>query len=203
MEDWVFFRDANGGWQWERREGFLIVAVSRDRFADRHSCRENAMREGFDPRRHREVLMPTFGRNAEPLLSRACDAGAARATRVLIVDDEPDFRDSTATFLELHGFEVSLAAEGEEALALISSGVTPDVVLLDQRMPRLTGGETLRRLREQGGSMPAVLVSGMANVDALAAAQKFDAALPKPFDCRQLVTLINTLAENGVQRPSP
>jgi CheY-like chemotaxis protein len=62
--------------------------------------------------------------------------------RVLIVDDEPDFRDSLQEFLEDKGYEVDAAANGAEALDLLRSNDLPCLVVLDLAMPVLDGRAT-------------------------------------------------------------
>ena len=66
--------------------------------------------------------------------------------RVLVVDDEDDIRDALSVILEADGHEVLQAVDGLQALLLIADK-SPDVVVLDIRMPRLDGIEVLRALR--------------------------------------------------------
>ena len=71
--------------------------------------------------------------------------------QLLIVDDEPDLRWMLRGLFEDEGYEVREAADGKEALALLSqaekSGQLPDVVLSDMRMPEISGVELLRSVR--------------------------------------------------------
>ena len=64
---------------------------------------------------------------------------------ILIVDDEPNLQETIKINLELHGFNVSLASNGAEALKQCDTD-TFDMVLLDMRMPVMDGLETLKRL---------------------------------------------------------
>lgn len=66
--------------------------------------------------------------------------------RILIVDDEKDFREIMATKLNAAGFEVTQAASGQEALAKVKE-VKPHLVLMDVKMPGMSGIETLSRMR--------------------------------------------------------
>ena len=78
--------------------------------------------------------------NEEPMTAR-------RHRRVLVVDDEPDIRETLAEILEHYGFLVDIAASGLEALERI--GTTDyDGILSDIRMPGLNGMELYRRLRD-------------------------------------------------------
>jgi CheY-like chemotaxis protein len=116
---------------------------------------------------------------------------------LLLVDDEQDFVVITRLLLESEGFAVTTAMSGEEALVLVRGGVMPDLVLLDHRMPGLTGSETLARLRASGVRSPAVLVSARHNLHETAAADGFDAALAKPFAVDALVALVYALLGNS------
>lgn len=100
---------------------------------------------------------------------------------LLIVDDEKDFRDSLALLLQAVGHSSIEASSGDEALALLEKGVSPDVVLLDHRMPGLTGVETLAAMRRRGVDAPVLLVSAARDVETLASEHGFDGAVAKPF----------------------
>ena len=86
------------------------------------------------------------------------DEGAARRVRVLVVDDEPDVRHMLRPFLSSEGWRVEEASSGEEALASCRSD-PPDVLVLDHKMPGLTGIEVARRLLEQGFDKPILMFS--------------------------------------------
>ncbi len=80
---------------------------------------------------------------------------------VLVVDDEEGVRDVAARMLGGLGFQTVIAADGREALRMVSSGDAGIVaVLLDLSMPRLGGEETYRRLRADHPDLPIVLMSG-------------------------------------------
>ncbi len=67
--------------------------------------------------------------------------------KILIAEDEPDIRDLVAFTLRFAGYEVVAAANGEEAVNLTSREL-PDLILMDVRMPRMTGYEACRKLKE-------------------------------------------------------
>ena len=107
-----------------------------------------------------------------------------RAPVVLVTDDEPGVRGFLRLLLGRQGFDVRLAASGEEALTLFGANPADfDAVLLDVNMPGTSGPETLRRLRQQAPGLPALFMSGgsgRAEVDRLR--REFDAGLiAKPF----------------------
>jgi CheY-like chemotaxis protein len=110
------------------------------------------------------------------------EASTPTAT-VLIVDDDPAMRHYIRTLLELDSYRVESAASGLEAVALVSAGLVPDLVLLDVNMPGLDGLETLRRLLQVRPSLKVIMCSGAPDprkaLEAfISGAQEF---LTKPF----------------------
>jgi CheY-like chemotaxis protein len=87
--------------------------------------------------------------------------GPGRA-RILVVDDHPDTRDMLLVILKTEGYDVALAADGDEALAVYRERAA-EVVLLDMFMPRKDGVSTIRELREEFPAVTIVAMSGDAN----------------------------------------
>jgi two-component system response regulator RegX3 len=119
--------------------------------------------------------------------------------RVLVVDDEPDFRSSLAMLLTFEGFHVTGAADGHEALRLAASGSAGphDVILIDYRMPGLHGGEVAHRLRALGVHACLILVSAVADLSGIAAQYSFDDAVKKPCDIAELTRAIRRCVSSG------
>ena len=114
--------------------------------------------------------------------------------KILVVDDEPAVRDSLRRALNLEGYDVELAGDGQEALDLLG-GNGVDAVLLDVSMPRLDGLEACRRLRAQGSSLPVLMLTArdevadrVAGLDAGA-----DDYVVKPFALEELLARIRAL----------
>lgn len=79
---------------------------------------------------------------------------------IILVDDDPLFRESLGRNLEDSGYAVETFADGPTALAPLASGeVSPDLILLDWKMPRMTGIEVLRQLRSTGDQTPVVFLT--------------------------------------------
>jgi CheY-like chemotaxis protein len=78
--------------------------------------------------------------------------------RILVVDDEPEIRELLRAVLGAEGWEVEELGSGQEALEWLASNPV-DFVVLDQRMPWLSGVDTARRLLERGFSKPIALYS--------------------------------------------
>jgi len=80
-------------------------------------------------------------------------------TAVLLVDDEEEFRQATAAALHRRGYQIDEAASGEEALIMLRTQI-PDVILLDLKMPGLSGIETLSKIREFAPGLPVIILTG-------------------------------------------
>ncbi|MBC2743089.1 MAG: response regulator [Desulfosarcina sp.] len=78
--------------------------------------------------------------------------------KVLMVDDEVQFRKTTKKILTKKGFDTLMAANGEEALAQLAND--PDVVVLDIRMPGMDGNETLAEIKRQKPEIPVIMLTG-------------------------------------------
>ena len=119
---------------------------------------------------------------------------------MLVVDDDAVIRQLICVNLELEGFEVHTAIDGQDALDKVKD-VDPVVVTLDIMMPRLDGWETAARLREDPATshVKVVLLSARAQEADLRRGQGLgvDAYLTKPFDPDDLVTTVRRLAEGG------
>jgi len=121
--------------------------------------------------------------------------------RILVVDDEPQFRRALERALKLEGYEVEVAGNGVEALKTLSEGPA-DAVVLDVLMPKLDGLETCRRLRAVGDSTPVLMLTARDavedRVDGLDAGA--DDYLVKPFALEELLARLRALLrrhENG------
>jgi len=77
---------------------------------------------------------------------------------ILLVDDEQDFLDPIAFWLESKGHHVRMAINGEEALKLIAEQ-TPNIILLDVNMPVMNGIDTLKTIRETDKNLPVIMIT--------------------------------------------
>ena len=85
-------------------------------------------------------------------------------TRILVVDDEERFRESIARLLKAEGHEVGTAGDGMAALNSLA-GKDYDVVLLDMKMPGLSGAETFHEIQVQGFDVETICLTGHAAID--------------------------------------
>lgn len=120
-------------------------------------------------------------------------------TSVLVVDDEPDIALICRLALTLAGFDVAERDSGEAALDYLASE-TPDVVLLDLRLPDLSGWEVLDRLREreQLASLRVVLFSAHASAAQSAVEAGCVSFIAKPFTPDDLVATVTAAAEASI-----
>ena len=94
--------------------------------------------------------------------------------KILVVDDEPAVRESLRRALELEGYEVDLAVDGEDALARLEQPTDPDAVILDILMPGIDGLEVCRRLRADARTVPVLMLTARAEVDSRVAGLDVD-----------------------------
>jgi CheY-like chemotaxis protein len=102
---------------------------------------------------------------------------------ILVVDDDPGMVETLCDILELHGWHPVRAYDGAEAIAMVREGEI-DVVLMDVRMPRMSGAEALRAIKARHPEIPVVLVTAMAAQEVLNQAERDGAVriLKKPLD---------------------
>ena len=115
--------------------------------------------------------------------------------KVLLVDDEIEFRTTLSERLRLRGFRVQEAGNGEEAFLGIEAD-KPDVVLLDVVLPGPSGFQILKRLREQYPSIPIIILTGLGITKEGLELRAFD-YLVKPVDIEVLVQKIRDAIGNG------
>jgi two-component system, NtrC family, response regulator HydG len=176
----------------------------------------NGVQTFFEFRRLRadaRVLMMT-GYSVEQLVAQAVDNGALGILRkpfnavdllmavdnvkprgiVLIADDDPLFTESIMPVLAMHGYRVETAATGEEALRKLSRGEI-DCLLLDVRMPVLSGLEVYQRLKEAGRLVPTILLTGYASdEETRQLCPMTQGLLIKPFDPALLLRAVGELS---------
>jgi CheY-like chemotaxis protein len=112
---------------------------------------------------------------------------------VLVVDDNRDGAETLALLLQMGGYRVAVAADGEAALASAAQA-PPDVVILDLLLPKLTGWEVAERLRERSVDKRPVFIAvsgcGQESDYQRSAEAGIDLHLLKPIDPQELLTVL-------------
>jgi DNA-binding NtrC family response regulator len=119
--------------------------------------------------------------------------------KILLVDDEISQRDLLRGFLANQGYDVLTAADGEEACSLFSREPV-QLVILDHRMPGLTGDEVLKRMKALNPMVHAVMITAYGTVDTAVTALKLgaDDFLEKPVDLSVLLQKIQSIEQQIV-----
>jgi two-component system response regulator MprA len=116
--------------------------------------------------------------------------------KILVVDDERAVRESLRRALELEGYEIELAGDGNEALSTLGRDEPqPDAVILDVLMPGLDGLEVCRRLRATGSRVPVLMLTARDEVENRVAGLDAgaDDYVTKPFALEELLARVRAL----------
>ena len=112
--------------------------------------------------------------------------------RLLVVDDDLSVGKLLRAIFETEGWEVDYARSGEECLAMVEAG-PPDVIVLDQMMPGLTGIETARQLRTGGFEKPIVLFSAYVGPDLQTAVNELGLEPVSKVDTQAVIRIVDRL----------
>ena len=126
--------------------------------------------------------------------------------KILIAEDERDIRDLVAFTLRFAGHEVSAAANGEEAVEL-ATRVNPDLILMDVRMPRMTGYEACKVMKANPDLKDIPVVFLTARSEEYSEVAAFDVGaddyITKPIKPRALMSRISALFRRDSKKSSP
>ena len=118
-----------------------------------------------------------------------------KAVKILVVDDERAVRESLRRALELEGYEIELAADGQEALYRLDSDAQPDALVLDVLMPGVDGLEVARTIRRSGNRVPILMLTARTQVEDRV--EGLDAGaddyVTKPFALEELLARLRAL----------
>ncbi|GAC1423652.1 MAG: response regulator transcription factor [Candidatus Velthaea sp.] len=131
------------------------------------------------------------------VLSNSLSVAGVESRRILIVDDEPGIVEVISAYLRADGFEVDTAADGDEALLRFAENPA-DLILLDLTLPKRSGLEIFRILRETSDVPVIMVTSRTAEVDCVVGLELgADDYVSKPFSPRELVARVRTVLRRG------
>lgn len=139
---------------------------------------------------------------AEKVMAGPTQNYANPTHRILLVDDDVYARELNAGVLIRFGYNVDTAEDGAAAWKALHD-VSYDLLITDNRMPRVTGMELIKQLRSEDVAMPIILASGTAPTEELKRHPwlQVDAMLPKPFTLAELLdTVIKVLSASDRAR---
>jgi two-component system, OmpR family, alkaline phosphatase synthesis response regulator PhoP len=124
-------------------------------------------------------------------------------TRVLVVEDSPDLAFGLQTNLEIEGYEPALATDGEAALRLYDE-FRPHIVILDLNIPKLNGYGVLQSLRDQGSTVPVLILSAQKEETAKIRGFRLgaDDFVTKPFSVLELMARVEALLRRSTAQSS-
>ncbi|MDH5751777.1 MAG: response regulator [Deltaproteobacteria bacterium] len=114
--------------------------------------------------------------------------------KILVVDDDLDLAESVAEILELQGYQASIAENGQEALRLFSREKY-SLVLVDVKMPGISGVEVFLRMFQANKEIPVLLMSAFSEKDLLeqAVREGVSVVVPKPFNPEHILRMVDVL----------
>ena len=122
-------------------------------------------------------------------------------TRLLVADDSETVLLMLQRRLEIEGYEVVTATDGNEALERIRETASnpPDVILLDAMMPNKSGTEVLEELRKSGSEIPVLMISAHLDAQEPDRMRSLGAndCIPKPFEWEDLIAKIEELSNSS------
>lgn len=149
------------------------------------------------PYKHIDNSPTTFCSVRSMLPSSSQKAAPPETPTLLIVEDDPDLAFGLESYFSHVGYQVEMVNQGDGALETIQA-TDPDVVLLDWRLPGMTGSEVLREARANGLDTPAIMVSVHSRSELqtkIRDAPEPDDYVTKPFDLQDLRARVETLLQ--------
>ena len=152
-----------------------------------------------------ELWLPRWSGQADSATAHAADSQEPqphRPLRVLLIDDHAEVRGTTAAMLKDLGHDAVEVASGPEAIEVLRNGGPPfDVLITDYAMPKQSGTEVVRLARQTQPDMPAVIITGYADAEAIGGRPTDVGLLMKPFTLAELAGAVHR-AFDGVTAPA-
>jgi CheY-like chemotaxis protein len=152
-----------------------------------------------------ELLFPAASdeeEEAPPAMQAPALPSSAKASHILVIEDDADVRRVIVECLSLIGYRVTEAANGTEGLQALGAA-KPDLIVVDYAMPDMTGAEVISRARELVGDVPVILATGYADMAAVERLAGKPSILRKPFDIAALGDAVNEALETSRRLAAP
>ena len=135
-----------------------------------------------------KLRLPRIPAPAQEETISEAPASTLRPLNVLLVDDDEDVRFLTARMLKNAGHQIKTVAGGEEALGSLDVGPLPDLIILDQNMPRMNGIQTMEKIRALHLEMPILISSGQPGIEGWDCFKRPNVVvISKPFEMDELL----------------
>lgn len=115
---------------------------------------------------------------------------------LLIIEDEPSIRELLVAVLQSEDYQVSAAADGEQGWELLRT-MRPELVLLDLRLPKITGREIIEKLEAEGNPVPVLVISAEKNTSNIKRSSGRIAFIHKPFELDELLESVQRFVQNS------
>ncbi|MGD1089643.1 MAG: response regulator [Verrucomicrobiota bacterium] len=159
-------------------------------------CEANGTAPGSQPGDMKDNKIPQDGESAGALLQPQTNS----SQRILVVDDDPNLRLLNSEILIRHGYEVNTAEDGAAAWDELQDN-NYDLIITDNKMPRMTGIEMIEKLRSAGMALPVIMATAELPMHEFARKPwlKPDAMLPRPFPNDDLLAAVKKVlrADDG------
>jgi CheY-like chemotaxis protein len=123
------------------------------------------------------------------------------AFRILVVEDNTDHRDLITRMLEIEGYTIFTAQDGDEGLEQVKAEC-PDLIICDVMMPRVDGLQMVRALRgmPEGSPIPVLMITAYGDVREDAIKAGADRTMGKPFDFDELIKVVKEMLAQSPDR---
>lgn len=113
---------------------------------------------------------------------------------IMVIDDEPKIVEILTSFLTMEGYAVTPASNGKEALASLEKNKAVDLIVLDEKMPVMSGAPFLIKLRKKDFDMPVIILTGSLKAEQIKNLDKslYQHILIKPIHLVEVLKLIKT-----------
>lgn len=122
--------------------------------------------------------------------------------RLLIAEDEPDLNEALVAIFKMNGYSVDSVFNGQDALDYLELSDNYDGAILDIMMPKLEGTAVLKKLKEEGNSIPVLLLTAKGSVDDKVGGLDLgaDDYLAKPFSTKELLARVRAMLRRKTQK---